>query len=34
MIEFGGIIAAVLVFLLAILGLAVIPGGRPPKDKP
>jgi len=28
--EYAGIFVAVLLFLLAILGLAVIPGGRPP----
>jgi len=35
--EYAGIFAAVLAFLLVILGLAVIPGGRPPTppdDKP
>jgi hypothetical protein len=30
--EFAGIFAAILCFLLVILGLAVIPGGRPPTD--
>ena len=30
LMEYTGIFAAILAFLLVILGLAVIPGGRPP----
>ena len=35
--EYAGVFAAIVAFLLVILGLAVIPGGRPPTppdDKP